>query len=151
MSEKTNLFEQSMTEQTTRTIANLKRNKNFIARLHRDLSQVYHTYPKFDDEQKETTINMKSQSNYNYYSAATFYASSKEAYFTIPTLTYYGKIKELFKKYVDESNFKDVVMDDDLHTHFSFKIPLAEDDKDLNKKLKDIIYLMDLNGYVNVY
>ena len=143
-------------------IEQTKLNKQFALRVIKDLARVFRVNEQINDGQNSCTIRIKAQPNYIYQNN-NFVANSDGVFFNFKALGYYAvdternplikPLGKLYEKYKDvgssaESSFLD---QKNRHGYVSYRIPLQHNDALLNDKLRDIVYLLEQDGYNKVF
>jgi hypothetical protein len=154
-----NLFLNAIDSDKLNDINAIKRNKAFALRILNDLSKVFRTYEKIEDEYDSTSIDMKRTSTSNYYSCFSLLSNKKGLFFNANCLGYYSvndgssikALGKLYEKYIDLSTADDSFKNRHDHGKVTIRIKLDENDIDLNDKLKDIVYLMEQNQFTKVF
>lgn len=151
-----NLFLNAMDSDKLNEINAIKDNKSFAMRILNNLSNVFRTYDKVQDECDRVVIYMKTSFTSNYYNAFTITVDKNGLFFNAYCLGYYKGGKKplgvVFEKYKEWSKDTDnfVIRPDNLN-RVVISIPLNRNDIDLNDKLKDIVYLMEQGQYVKIF
>jgi hypothetical protein len=151
-----NLFINAMDSDKLNEINAIKKNKGFAMRILNNLSQVFRTYDKVEDECDRVIISMKTSFTSNYYGGFTIIADKNGLFFNAHCLGYYfGGEKPLgfvYDKYKEWSKPLDSFVDKPNRLNkVIISIPLDENDVYLKDKLKDIIYLMEQGKYVKIF
>lgn len=151
-----NLFLQAMNADKLSAINETKANKEFAMKLINDLSQVFHTNHIIEDGTDYSLISMKVSPSYIIYSQY-FNANKNGITFRTKSLGYYyyknekltGNrfLGELYEKYKENGTTADSGFTDKKHGYVDFRIPFQRNDTNLNNILKDIIYLMEREGF----
>jgi len=130
----------------------IAKNKAFAQRLLTDLAKVYTIIETVKDNVKNTVI--KLQSSGNYISTASFNANKDGIFFGSDVLGYYEDktvrgIGKHYERYKEDGTIskdgKDFTQND--HKRISFKIKLTENDPTLPQRLRDVMYLLEHNGF----
>jgi hypothetical protein len=154
-----NLFLNAIDSDKLNDINAIKRNKAFALRILNDLSKVFRTYEKIEDEYDSTSIDMKRTSTSNYYRCFSLVSNKKGLFFDAVCLGYYSvgegssikALGKLYEKYIDLSTADDNFKLRHDHGYVTIRIKLDENDIDLNEKLKDIVYLMEQNQFTKIF
>lgn len=151
-----NLFLNAMDSDKLNEINAIKDNKSFAMRILNNLSNVFRTYDKVQDECDRVVIYMKTSFTSNYYNAFTIIADKNGLFFNAHCLGYYSGGKKplgvIFEKYKQWSKDTDnFVSQPERLNRVVISIPLNRNDVDLNDKLKDIVYLMEQGQYVKIF
>jgi hypothetical protein len=154
-----NLFLNAIDSDKLNEINAIKRNKAFALRILNDLSKVFRTYEKIEDEYDSTSIDMKRTSTSNYYRCFSLVSNKKGLFFDAVCLGYYSvgegssikALGKLYEKYIDLSTADDNFKLRHDHGYVTIRIKLDESDIDLNEKLKDIVYLMEQNQFTKIF
>ena len=154
-----NLFLNAIDSDKLNDINAIKRNKAFALRILNDLSKVFRTYEKIEDEYDSTSIDMKRTSTSNYYRCFSLVSNKKGLFFDAVCLGYYSvnegssikALGKLYEKYIDLSTADDNFKVRHDHGYVTIRIKLDENDIDLNEKLKDIVYLMEQNQFTKIF
>jgi hypothetical protein len=154
-----NLFLNAIDSDKLNEINAIKRNKAFALRILNDLSKVFRTYEKIEDEYDSTSIDMKRTSTSNYYRCFSLVSNKKGLFFNAVCLGYYSvngvssikALGKLYEKYIDLSTADDNFKVRHDHGYVTIRIKLDENDIDLNEKLKDIVYLMEQNQFTKIF
>jgi len=154
-----NLFLNAIDSDKLNEINAIKRNKAFALRILNDLSKVFRTYEKIEDEYDSTSIDMKRTSTSNYYRCFSLVSNKKGLFFDAVCLGYYSvngvssikALGKLYEKYIDLSTADDNFKVRHDHGYVTIRIKLDENDIDLNEKLKDIVYLMEQNQFTKIF
>lgn len=151
-----NLFLNAMDSDKLNEINAIKDNKAFAMRILNNLSNVFRTYDKVEDECDRVVIYMKTSFTSNYYHSFTIIADKNGLFFNADCLGYYlgGKkpLGVIFEKYKEWSKDTDnFVSQPERLNRVVISIPLNRNDVDLNDKLRDIVYLMEQGQYVKIF
>lgn len=157
-----NLFLTAMDANKVTAIEQTKANKAFALRIINDLRRVFQVNEQTSDTENSCVIRIKAKSNYIYQNNS-FVANDKGVFFNFKSLGYYTvnternprimPLGKLYEKYKDtgssaESRFLDPTS---RHGYVAFRIELEVNDVLLNDKLRDIVYLLEQDGYNKVF
>jgi len=143
-----NLFLNAMDTQDVVDINNIKLNKEFCLRLISDLSKVFQTNHKVEDDKDFVKIKMKTSPDHNWHHCFYFIANKDAILFSCNVLTYKNKIGHLYDKY--KANLGTEKNGDDF-ANYNINIFIDRYDVMLSDKLKDIVELMNLNGFKKIF
>lgn len=144
-----NLFLDAMDTETLKSITEIKANKAFALKLINDLDRIFQTNHEIRDEQNGVNIRMKTSPRVNWYNAFQFLVNEKGIRFKATIISSYKGLGDLYEKYKDcgttcangflEEGYK--------YGEVKFYIPINRNGDGLKDTLKDIIRIMESNGY----
>jgi hypothetical protein len=151
-----NLFISAMGTDKAKEIDLIKSNKAFALRIIGDLSKVFRTFHKVEDEQNSVTIRMKTAENHNWYHSFSFIADVKGIKFNGHNLGYYTTTQfkplgKVYEKYKETSRCDTGFTSTHGHGFCYISFFISENDPLLMDKLNDIVYLMEQNQFTKVF
>lgn len=150
-----NLFLSAMDTNQQMEIQEIKANKEFARRLINDLDKVFQTNYEIEDDKDSVSIYMRTSSSHSQYGAFKFFINKNGIKFVSKNLGYYSgtqfkNLGELYEKYKGNGTKADenfLNENTTRHGWVSFNIPINRNGDNLNETLKDIMYIMEQNGY----